>query len=161
MADGSVRTLSEKTSPIIARRMAAMADGLALSLNVQGDPLTMETGVAVVQPPVKQIHSEEDPPIEPLLAEEPPPFDIEDSLSQKIRSYKLDQPKALRVILTELQELSGVPMDLSGLDESTLDQESELVAENVTLKELFEELVSSQGLQMELKRLAIVIQKKS
>ncbi|QDT34614.1 hypothetical protein [Thalassoglobus polymorphus] len=160
MADGSVRTLSQKTSPIIVRRMAAMADGLTLSLEMEGDPLTMKSEVAVAQGPVEKKDPEADLPIEPMLAEDPPPFDIEESLSQKIRSYRLEQPKPLRVILSELQEISGVPMDLSALDEATMDRESTLVAEETTLKGLFEELASSQGLEIELKPFAIVVRGK-
>ncbi len=161
MADGSVRTLSQKTSPVIARRMAAMADGLTLSLEMEGDPLTMKSAVAVAPVPPEKKDPEVDLPIEPMLAEDPPPFDIEESLSQKIRSYRLEQPKPLRVILNELQEISGVPMDLSALDEAILDRESTLVAEETTLKGLFEELASSQGLEIELKPFAIVVREKT
>ncbi len=38
MADGSVRFLSEKTDPLIVRRMVAMADGLPLDATVAGEP---------------------------------------------------------------------------------------------------------------------------
>ncbi len=157
MADGSVKTLSKETSPIIARRMAAMADGLPLSLETSGDPLAMNGQTDLATNPPGQATVEDDPPIEPLLAPDPPPFDIHDALSQRILSYEIAKPTALRRLLIEFQELAGVPVDTSALKKETLENQVTLSIKNVTLKQLFEQLATNAGIEYEIKPFAVIV----
>lgn len=157
MADGSVKTLSKETSPVIARRMAAMADGLPLSLETPGDPLTINEPASMAANPPEQKNAKDDLPIEPLFAPETPSFDIHDALSQRILSYEIAKPTALRTLLAEFQELAGVPVDASALKEETLAKQIVLSAKEVTLKQLFEQLTSNSNIEFNIKPFAIVV----
>ncbi len=157
MADGSVKTLSKKTSPVIVRRMIAMADGLPLSLETAGDPLTMKEPASMAINPQGQQVAEKDPPIEPLFAPDPPPFDIQDALSQRILSYEIAKPTPLRTLLTEFQELAGVPIDASALKEETLEKQIMLSTKSITLKQLFEQISSNSGIEFKIQPFAIVV----
>jgi hypothetical protein len=156
MADGSVKTLSRETSPVIMRRMAAMADGLSLDSEVPGDPLTMTLNST--QPSIEQLVPEKnDPPIEPLFTPDPPQFDIKNSLKQKVKTYRTDQPQPLRLLLREFQELLGAPIDWSSLGEEQLALEIELSIKDATLAGVLDELAEKAKLSYSIEQNAILL----
>lgn len=157
MADGSVRTVSVQTDPVIARRMAAIADGLPLTMQRPGDPLTMLVPLQSTNPPEMAVIQANDAPIEPLLTPEPPAFDIQKSLALKILSYQLEKPTALSVLLPELEELAGVPINWKDLDESDLNQVVTLQAEKISLLQLLEMLAAEANLRIQIEPYAIVL----
>lgn len=77
MADGSVRFLNQKTSPVIMRRLAAMADGLPLDESVPGEPGSSPRPTAPPSSPEKLAGSpaETQPqtPARGEMGEAPPP----------------------------------------------------------------------------------------
>lgn len=160
MADGSVKTLSKETSPIIVRRMAAMADGLSLDLEAPGDPLEMT--IKSTLPSTEQMVPEKnDPPIEPLFTPDPPQFDIKISLKQKIKSYRTAQPQTLEILLREFQELIGIPVDWSSLSEEQLSLEIELSLQDATLTEVLDELAGKANLSYLIQQNVIIINNQS
>jgi hypothetical protein len=155
MADGSVRFLSKETDPVIVRRMAAMADGLPLDSSVPGDPLAM---TLPPDPPAEEPDPmPEDPPIEVPIAPDRPRFDIARSLQQEIRAYAQQQPLPLHVVLYELEELLGAPIDLSEIPEDVQSREVKVELEEVTLAEILDAVTEAAGVRFETEPGRIVV----
>lgn len=158
MADGSIRTISRETDPLLTRRLAAMADGLPLDLDVPGDPLKMLATANL--PTTTPDPSPAEKPIEALLAADAPMFDINAVLAQKIRSYQIDKPTQLGLLLQEFQELAGIRLEISQLQESELSRTVQLDLEEVTLKELLQELASAGEIDLKIEPMWITLQGK-
>lgn len=158
MADGSVRTISQETDPLLTRRLAAMADGLPLDLDVPGDPLKMLATANL--PTTTPDPSPAEKPIEALLAADSSPFDINAILAQKIRSYQVGKPTQLGLLLQEYQELAGVRLEMSQLKESELSRTLQLALDEVTLGELLEELAIAGEFSFEIEPMWITIRGK-
>lgn len=118
MADGSVRFLSANTDPRIVRRMAAMADGLDLDLKVPGEPGDRRTpppagppGEATAGAPNQHLL-----PRDPVTAPkpqgppEPEPIDVAARLRQPILRFDQSQAVPVRDLLSQVEEMSGVPI---------------------------------------------------
>lgn len=151
MADGNVKTLSTKTDPLVIRRMAAMADGLALDAAAEaGDPVTMQARLPADKFPGGAIASVSDAPIlvelapEPLESELSVP-DMTSRLEQKIALFEQVKPAPLRNILFDLQELAGVPVDASLLKEEVLQRSVSVTLRNTTVGEIFQQVGRSAG----------------
>lgn len=156
MADGSVRFLSQETDPVIVRRMAAMADGLPLDSSVPGDPLAM---TLPPDPPAEEPEPmpEEDPPIDVPIASDRPRFNMARSLEQEIQGYVHPQPLPLHVVLYELEELLGAPIDISRIPEDVQSREIMLELEEVTLADILGEVTDAAGVRFETEPGRIVI----
>ena len=126
MADGSVRFLSRTTDPVVMRRHAAMADGLALDPSVPGDPLGMEPVTPGVPQPPPSVVADAGPkrpaadevPILPELAADAPKVDIDKALGQTLKQYRIENPVAIEDVLFELRELTAVPLDWSAFPQT-------------------------------------------
>lgn len=149
MADGSVRTISQATSPVIVRRMAAMADGLPLSLETPGDPLQMGLPENALETNEPKEGMADDPPIEPLLAADAPTIDIHRILAQRLISYRLETPTQLKTLLREFEELLGVPVDHSQLADESLQQELTLDLQDITIQQLLEAVAKQARLEID------------
>jgi len=137
MADGSVKTLNAQTEAVVVRRMAAMADGIALDPKVVGDPLTVPaTGAHPVVMPAPV----EDPPIEAELEPDLPVMNLQPRLQQKIVRFELTRPTPFRHVLVDLQELIGVPLDVSTLPPETLDRSVKIMLEDITVEDILKQL---------------------
>ena len=137
MADGSVRFLSQKTSPTIIRRMAAMADGLPLDETVPGEPGARPLpeaepkSPAPSKPPV--VAQNQNPNPNPRIPEQTPtpnpnpenpgaelpqpaevkpakPVDIGAALAVKIVKFEQIKDVPLRELIFQLEEMCGVPI---------------------------------------------------
>ena len=144
MADGSVRTLSANTVPKIARRMAAIADGMTLDPETPGDPLLTEAPGSPIVDAGPQLPR--DDLILPELAPDGPSFDVGRQLQQEIESYKLETPVEIGKLLYEFQEISGVPVDVSAVTAEELQQAVAIEREKTTLHGLLEGLTEAAGL---------------
>ncbi len=165
MADGSVRFLSKNTSPVIVRRMAAMADGWPLDETIPGEPgeLPVEKpqpeksqpmdppAVAHDEPMPKQVttqkpNSPEEAPV-PKLPEAPPqaPIDIPKALAVKIVKFEQIQNAPMRELLYQVEELAGVPIrmgdDVPGEEAEIWKQGVSLRLNNTTVGEILEALL--------------------
>ncbi len=137
MADGSVRFLSQKTSPPIIRRMAAMADGLPLDETVPGEPGETPLPQPDAQPkspepqnppviaqnqnpdqiapdqtPKPNLDLEkpgEDPP-KPVEVKPAKPVDINAALAVKIVKFEQLTDVPLKELIFQLEEMCGVPI---------------------------------------------------
>ncbi|MCA8998620.1 MAG: hypothetical protein KDA80_16590 [Planctomycetaceae bacterium] len=158
-ADGSIRTISVKTDPLIVRRLAAMADGLPLDLSVAGDPLTMDAPVAPQELTTED--PAEDKPLSVEFAPDQPAFQIQDRLGQRILSYKLETPVPVRQLMLELEELVGVPFVLQDVPHESLEINVRLAAENLSVGDLMAQILLQAGLTFEVQDYQIVIQLKS
>lgn len=174
MADGSVRELAENTDPRIIRRMAAMADGLPLDVNVPGEPgsnPSLMTPAPAVQtgnsnmPPVRPETNPEKMPSEEQGTEKttaaPPPapvkpdkvIDIKAALERKLLKFEQRKPAAAFELLLQIEELAGVRIEYDrkklGVLAQRLDRPISLVRENVTLGELLKEILEKIELSRE------------
>jgi hypothetical protein len=172
MADGSVRTISKQTAPLIVRRMAAMADGFPLDESQPGEP-----GEAPESPPPADVQVAADPPAErgeapdpeagdpagvvppadlpeapPVVAPDPvePRVDIGAALAQKIERYEIPRPVTIRAVLQELEEMIGASFELNGGNtvelELRLDQTLTVSLEETTVGGILEEVARRAGL---------------
>ena len=145
MADGSVRFLSQKTSPRIIRRMAAMNDGLPLDPAIPGEPGQDDSDPADVavaatslnEPKPGQVENIQEPtgspaplnaaqiladianpkelPIDVPLAEQVITYDTERALRQQIAKFDQQDPIPLKSLLGLIEEMAAVPIDFSEL----------------------------------------------
>jgi hypothetical protein len=121
MADGSVRFLAADTDPRLLRRMAAMRDGLPLDLSVPGEPGEFESrvpepvAVAPVEPPPEPVPVDPaaEEPISVVLAPDEARFDVEGALALPVLKFAQTEPIPALVLLQQLEELGGVPIDRS------------------------------------------------
>jgi len=141
MADGSVKFVSKQTSPVIIRRMAAMADGLPLDADVPGEPgetvvaekpeeptpapkpegdskpapppMTVENDPA--DNPTKKTDGVPQPtePNEPEMIETKPAVDFDKVLGETVLVYQLTSDAPLEQVLAELEALIGVRIDFA------------------------------------------------
>ncbi len=166
MADGSVRALSDKTSPVVMRRMATIADGLPLDPDVPGEP---DTPVESPSPPRMAAENNprlpaepaaqsdpEDRPIDVLIAREPPPrpqYDVERALAQPIVRFTQIRPVQSRELLLQIEELAGIPIRTDEIAErpesSRLEQEVSLDVRETTVGDLLQRLLEEIGLSYE------------
>ncbi|WP_145370111.1 hypothetical protein [Maioricimonas rarisocia] len=169
MADGSVRTITRQTSPIVVRRMAAMADGLPLDPNVKGEPGESEPELPQLaeqpkeepapmpeQPDDARPRAEEpaDPraedPILVELAPDEPTYDVEGALGRTIIEFEQPTPVPFIALLRQLQELAGVPFLLDEpVAEERLQQEVTLSAANASLGDILALLLAEIDLRFE------------
>ena len=153
MADGSVKTVTVRTSPTIIRRMAAMADGLSLDAEVPGEPGAPST-------PDMNIAEQFPMPEEPLIAMRPnvgragegnvagqvnlppKPIDIEKRLAQQLSQYKMTKAVPLKTLLREMEEMTGVPFRFAqGIRETTLETPVSVNLQKTTLENLLHALL--------------------
>jgi hypothetical protein len=164
MADGRVRFLSRDTDPAIIRRMAAMADGLPLDPSVSGEPGDSES-VGVPQAADAAAHPRMPPdpfgetgapdrPIDVLLAPDPPLVDVAGVLEFPVAEYAQATPVSLLDLLYQWEEMAGIPIDATPLDEdrTALDRLRQNVTLNMTdttLGEILTKLLAEGGLRYE------------
>ncbi|HUG90597.1 MAG TPA: hypothetical protein VML55_07180, partial [Planctomycetaceae bacterium] len=174
MADGSVRTISKAVSPVIVRRMAAMADGFPLDDAVPGEPgdpppvprPTVEPvddpDLAHAAPAPPRAARRADAPIDdpapeehadpPVAAPTPPEpaIDVAAALAQQIARYELPRPVAVRRLLVELEDMIGAPLDLGGGDtielEARLDRTVSVRLEKTTVGAILDDVTRQAGI---------------
>ena len=142
MADGSVKFVSKQTSPLIIRRMAAMADGLPLDADVPGEPgetivaekpepapkpegdpegnpnpeqppMTAENTPNGVPPTTPDAVPEPPEPAPPEMADTKPAVDFEKVLGETVLVYQLTSDAPLDQVLAELEALIGARIDFA------------------------------------------------
>lgn len=151
MADGSVRTLNAKTDPVIIRRMAAIADGISLSPQVPGDPLTLPVNSATHPPMGGEAPADpKDLPIMVELAPDLPVLDLKPRLAQKIAAFETARPIPLRQILGDLQELLGVRLETGTLPADVLDRPVTISLQDTTAEEILKKLSASAGISCQI-----------
>lgn len=152
MADGSVRTITRKTSPVIVRRMAAMADGFPLDPGVPGDPLKSR----VKPPPV--VKKKERPTKPPVVAVKPKrkPIDanrinVAAALSQKVLRFENPGKATRRMLIAEVEELAGVPIrvdrNLTPALAALLDERVAVKLKDATAKDILDAILKETGLK--------------
>ena len=125
MADGSVKQLSRETDPKLMRRMAAMADGFPLDVNVPGEPQdpvveSVAPAVALAGP---QTEGVADQPIQVELVPDQVGYDVDRGLAVSVSRFEIKTPLPLRLLLRQLAEMSALPIDTSEVqDDPRLDQ---------------------------------------
>jgi len=172
MADGSVRTISADTSPVIVRRMAAMADGLPLDPAVNGEPGDSDAAPPQLaeQPPMPPAPMPEpagnapppdaqrddpraDEPILVELAPDEPTYDVDGALSRTVIAFEQPTPVEFITLLRQLQELAGVPFQFDfAVAEERLREEVTLSAQNVSIGDVLALLLEKTGLRYEARR---------
>ncbi|MBW3542582.1 MAG: hypothetical protein KY476_20150 [Planctomycetes bacterium] len=171
MADGSVRRISADTSPLIVRRMAAMADGLPLDAEVPGEPgdepsprqapQPVAAAESVGQPMEPVAVNRPEPPVEAPLPPEPK-VDIAARLRQPLAQYELNDGVPVRRLLLEFEELLGVPIvfDEPALGESAagLDQAVSASLSETTVGDVLAELLRRGGLRFVLEERAVRVE---
>ena len=162
MVDGSVRKISQKIDPKIARRMATIADGMSLDPTTPGDPLLAdfpgekEADEKEPVPETQSLTTSEQTPTEdqePITPEE----SVRQRLKQRVAGYSVASPVEVGKLLYEFQELAAVRVETEGLTESQLATEITVDAGDVSLNELLEILVAKAGLQSEIAESSIRI----
>ena len=132
MADGSVRFITGDIDPVLMRRMAAMADGLPLDPNVPGEPgaTVVDPQLADAMPTDDADAADADPavaePIDVPLAADEPWINVDAALALPVLQFSQPDPVPAEVLLRQLEELGGVPIDrspvLNSPDAARLDQ---------------------------------------
>ena len=145
MADGRVVTVNSKADPAVVRRMAAMNDG------------SDEKAPA----PVPLAQKELERPIEPEFTPEPQAVairlktvaEIDAALSQPVVSYTFPKAAPLGLVLQEVAEIVGVPVefDAAQLGPAAAALQQPLVVKSATLKdttvaEILKQLLGPSGL---------------
>jgi hypothetical protein len=166
MGDGSVRTISAATDPRVVRRMAAMHDGLDLALERPGEPGDRPSAeaeppeVAVVDPPPAPVDDPPAPPGEhdpPAVGDDPPPEIalpelpkwtpelVAAKLAQPIAGLRTTRPVEAAILLEEVADMIGVPIQLKaedGIDQSFLDEPITLSVEKGTVGDALDALLA-------------------
>jgi len=142
MADGSVKTLPANVAPVVVRRMAAMADGLSLDPQVVGDPLTLNNRETK---PTMETLPARDRPISVELAPEIPVVNLTPRLAQKIERFVVSRPVPFRLLIADMQELVGVPLDISALSPDTLDRPVTIEMQQASVEEVLKRLGTLTG----------------
>ncbi len=145
MADGRVVSVSTKADPTVVRRMAAMNDG----------------SDEKVPAPVPLAQKELERPIEPEFTPEPQAVairlktvaEIDAALSQPVVSYTFPKAAPLGLVLQEVAEIVGVPVefDAAQLGPAAAALQQPLVVKSATLKdttvgEILKQLLGPSGL---------------
>lgn len=147
MADGSVKRLSAQTDPAVVRQLAAMADGnprdAQLAHDLNHNPQKMD---APANGPANSGMDAGDSPIAAELAPEIVAIDIQPRLRQKVATFEQTQPIAVKESLSDLQELIGVPFDLSAIPKDTLETPVALTVKEVTVEDILKQLCEKAGL---------------
>lgn len=172
MGDGSVRTISAKTDRGVLEHLATIADGepkpaprLQVPDDVPPEPATTEEPVgneiAQAAPPEKPLVAPRPAgsDINDLIAQiekqlppeaKPEPIDVEKQLAQRLGSYAQTKEVAVRELLYEFEEMSGVPIDFnsltSGSEASQLDRPVKLSLAASTLRQILDALTAAAGL---------------
>ena len=186
MADGSVRTVTKATSPVIVRRMAAMADGLPLDESVPGEPgeagkspepvdppdvagvdAPMPPADVLPEPPARAnggdaaADVEADPPVAAPMPDERG-VDIAAALAQPIDRYEVSLAVPVRKLLLEIEEMVGAPVELDGGQtveaESRLDRAITVRLEQTTVGGILEDVTQRAGLTYSIHRGGITLQ---
>ncbi len=154
MADGSVRFVSSDIDPVLMRRMAAMADGLPLDAEVPGEPGEIsapDPELADVMPAAEgPVVAANDPaasePIEVPLAADEPWFNVEEALALPVLQFTQTDPIRAEILLRQLEELGGVPIDrslvLASPDAARLDQPVAVSLADTTFGEILQAVVA-------------------
>jgi hypothetical protein len=152
MADGSVRTIDAKADPVIMRRMAAMADGFSLDPKDPGDPLMAGVPkIAPVEPPAP------DPRPKVKSPEMHEVIDLRPRLQQPILEFSQPNATPLETILFEVQELIGMPIDVSALSPEMRKTPVSVSLGAATVKDVLDHIIQQAGLTSEIQRDRIVI----
>lgn len=133
MADGSVRFITVDIDPVLLRRMAAMADGLPLDPAVPGEPgaaSAADPNLADAMPADDPDAAAADPavsePIDVPFAADEPWFNVDEALALPVLEFSQPDPVPAEILLRQLEELGGVPIDrslvLNSPDAARLDQ---------------------------------------
>jgi hypothetical protein len=170
MADGSVRLLAKNTSPVIIRRMAAMADGWPLDETVPGEPgespqqksepkqsEPKDPPPIVQADPMPQVIAaqkpkpqEEQPVPKPPDPEPPKPLDIPAALAVKIVKFEQIQNVPLKELLFQVEELAGVPIrladDAPANDDAVWSQGVSLTLKDTTVEGILKALLAKANL---------------
>ncbi len=159
MADGSVRTVNANTDPRLMRRMAAMADGLPLDLNIPGEPGDRPIPPPVSAPPVMPVaeNPPDEPPVSALPVQNPPvreailrpdPLKVQ---QQTLASFEMTAPRPRRELFSLVEDFFGRPVrwtdDELGARRAVLDEPVTIRRESITVGELLQELLAGTGLE--------------
>lgn len=184
MADGSVRFLSKDISPLVVRRMAAMADGWPLDETISGEPgespmpkrepeksQPMDPpAVAKADPLPKEVTTQKPEPLEePSLPKQPEPEpqtppDIPAALAVKIVKFEQVQNVPLKELLFQVEELAGVPIrladDAPANDDAVWNQGVSLRLKDTTVGDILNAILQKANLSYTIESDHIRLQKK-
>jgi hypothetical protein len=152
MADGSVRTISAGADPVIMRRMAAMADGFSLDPQAPGDPLVIS--VPKPAPAEDSLITSQPAPAPAEVAKE---IDLRPRLQQRILEFSQPKETPLETILFEVQELIGMPIDISALTPELRQTPVSVSLGATTVKEVLDRITQQARVTSEIQRDRIVI----
>ncbi len=185
MADGSVRFVSQKTSPTIVRRMAALADGFPLDETVPGEPGERPLPKPEPQPHLKSPQPQKPPviaqnpeaahppanadpknpgdppkPIEPAPAK---PVDIDAALAVKIVKFEQLTDTPFKELIFQVEEMCGVPIrrgdDVPGAADEIWSQPVSLRLQNTTVRQILEALLEKISLTYTIEKDHILLHK--
>lgn len=153
MADGSVRTISSDTSPVVVRRMAALNDGFTLDHESEGDPLIarpdqppLEGSVDPVAPMQPDLVTQQ--PVQPMPPEALFPK-LEATLAQRLERFEQPQPATLRTLLAQMEELIGAPIEVSAATAVQLEHAITLDLAAPTIGDILQAMLDKVGLSFE------------
>lgn len=164
MADGSVRSITLMTDPLLVRRMAAMADGLPLDSAVPGElgdghsiapPTVAEpqtASVAATDPQSPEIVTTLSPPPEPArtVVTRPPAPPL---LAQRLLSFQQAKPASRRQLLAVAEDLLGRSLvgdgpELSAAAKQQLDAVLTIAANDATVGSVLEQVFAGTDLDL-------------
>ncbi len=139
MADGSVRFLNQNTDPAVIRQLATIQRDNSQSMTKKADTPPPETA------PVTPKSAPENPlpadaPIGVAMVPDVPKIDLSKRLAQKLVRFELKEPASLEILLFDLQELVGVPFDLSELPMETRKKTIKLTLQEPTVFDVLKEV---------------------
>lgn len=170
MADGSVRTLAASIDPVLMRRMAAMADGYPLDVNIPGEPGDRSSvplqfsGFAVAQEDL------ESPPVSALLIQNtlpsvtivrPSPAVV---LALTLKQFHQTKPVSRRNMLTVIEDLFDRPLRVppAGLDgaERSLEQTITLKLSETTVEQILTEILAGTDIGLVIDEATLVVERR-
>lgn len=169
MGDGSVRRISAKTDRRVLEHLATINDG---EPKPSKEPDRVAPEPATTEEPEKIEIAQPAPAEKPLVAPrpagsdiddliaqiekqippeaKPEPIDVEKQLAQRLNSYVQTKEVAVRELLYEFEEMSGVPIDFdaltSGSEASRLDHPVKLSLADSTLRQILDAVTAAAGL---------------
>lgn len=157
MADGSVRMFAADTDPLLLRRLAAIADGFPLDLNIPGEP---GDSLPTAAPPLRSVAEEDpdNPPVSaltaiteaqrPMIARPP----VAPLLQQRLASFQQSKPTSRRQLLAIAEDLLGRPIifdpEQLGPLADQLETKITFALEETTIAAVLEQVLSNTDLEI-------------
>jgi hypothetical protein len=157
MADGSVRQISRETSPEVIRQLVTLAGSTPVPVAAPASPALQQaspTGSSPALPAGKGAPVTMSPaglpaadlPIPVPVTPEVPRVDLAARLKQPVAGFRLSQPAPLEDVLFDVQELIGVPIDVSSLPEVVRQRPVTVTLENTTAGEILKAVATQADL---------------